>query len=128
MADDSINLEYKIEEINTKLNDQHDTIILTEIVNFCGQKDLLEYKVSVDTLREALNFYFEYKDRQKGKWIDYQILNSGFSKCSQCNAEFDWDDNCRMDKWNFCPHCGAEMEVVAKNATTTEEEETFGDI
>ena len=122
MADCNMKLEYKIEEINTILNEQHDTIILTEIVNFCGQKELLEYKVSVDTLREALNFYFEYKDRQKGEWLDYQIVDSGYSECSQCHANFDWDDNCSMYKWNFCPHCGAEMEG-AKNATTTEEAE-----
>lgn len=112
MANDSIKVEYKIKEINAKLNEQHDTIILTELVEFCGQNDLLEYRVSVETLREALNFYFEYKNRKKGEWIDYQIVNSGFSKCSQCNTEFDWDDNPRMDKWNFCPHCGADMREV----------------
>ena len=67
MANDSINLEYKIKEITTRLNEQHDTIILTELVEFCGKNDLLEHKVSVDTLREALNFYFEYQNRQKGK-------------------------------------------------------------
>lgn len=68
MADDSIKVEYKIKEITTELNEQHDTILLTEIVEFCGRNDLLEYKVSVDTLRKALNFYFKYKDRKKGKW------------------------------------------------------------
>ena len=116
MAGDSIKVEYKIKEITTELNEQHDTIILTELVEFCGQNDLLEYKVSVDTLREALNFYFEYKDRKKGKW-ERQVFGNyhGNYYCSICNEQ-------SIEAGNFCPHCGAEMEV-AKNATTTEEAE-----
>lgn len=107
MAEDSIKIEYEIKEITTKLNEQHDTILLTEIVEFCGRNDLLEYKVSVDTLREALNFYFEHKDRQKGKWIkhlDDLFPEESTMECSVCHEEQD----IRCDE-NFRPHCGADM-------------------
>lgn len=122
MADDSINLEYRIKEINTILNEQHDTILLTEIVEFCGRNDLLEHKVSVDTLKEALNFYFEYKNRLKGKWVE-DINDALCHKCSNCNEMYLFNVDLEIAQYNFCPNCGAEMEEIAKNATTTEEEE-----
>ena len=121
MADDSINLEYRIKEITTTFNEQHDTIILTEIVEFCGQNDLLEYKVSVDTLREALNFYFEYKNRQKGKWELYKSkvdcydvagVKTWANKYRCCNCGFIYTVIEDFGHYDFCPHCGADMKKV----------------
>lgn len=105
MADCNMKLEYKIKEITAKLDEQHDTILLTEIVEFCGQNDLLEYKVSVDTLKEALNFYFKHKNRPKGKRKIKYINNCYYYCCSICN-------NKSIEAGNYCPNCGADMREV----------------
>ena len=42
-------------------------------------------------------------ERKKGKWEEY--LKEGLRwKCSECGSRFDLP-------FNFCPHCGAEMEA-----------------
>lgn len=40
--------------------------------------------------------------RKKGKWIPKNSFLLRY-KCSECN--------CESEKYNFCPNCGAEMEV-----------------
>lgn len=42
-----------------------------------------------------------------GHWIVYPTLVS-FLRCSQCRNGVGWDDD---KKPNYCPHCGARMDV-----------------
>lgn len=44
-------------------------------------------------------------ERKKGKWVDYPI-SDGCLQCSVCGI-------LRFGKSNFCPNCGAEMELDA---------------
>ena len=42
----------------------------------------------------------------KGKWIEYNTVCRHY-KCDQCNADY----NNFMLKPNFCPNCGAKMDM-----------------
>lgn len=69
---------------------------------------------------EAYEAAMRRADRPKGKWIDTapedcQRYNQHDYKCSICNIHadyfvfgYEWDIGKAP---NFCPHCGAEMEV-----------------
>lgn len=72
---------------------------------------LTDYEKGINWgLDVAMEIVFNAPTAEKrGRWIDCHIVNSGFSKCDQCGAEYDWDDNC-MENWQYCPECGAKME------------------
>ena len=49
--------------------------------------------------------------RPKGKWIQEELAYGGIPyHCDQCGVEL-WDTVLGTPRWNFCPNCGAEMEV-----------------
>lgn len=46
-------------------------------------------------------------EREKGEWNFVKLLiDHGYKvkECSECKCDF-WD----LNKWNFCPNCGADM-------------------
>lgn len=45
----------------------------------------------------------------RGMWIDHQIGNWVYAKCSECGTVHDV-------KSHFCPHCGADMRKEATDA------------
>jgi hypothetical protein len=42
--------------------------------------------------------------QRTGKWINLDATEAWYYMCSECHHRTD-------DKWNFCPNCGAKMEV-----------------
>lgn len=45
--------------------------------------------------------------QRTGRWIDDELMCK--ARCSVCGEEFSWMDN-DMDRFWFCPNCGAKME------------------
>lgn len=45
------------------------------------------------------------EERKKGKWIGKPIAGYTTVRCSVCNNVFSENNG----RWNFCPHCGADM-------------------
>jgi len=113
-------IKYDIKHnINGYINDEHDKIILKEIINVCGTYDLLEYEVDVATLKEALDIYFAFKSIgnnvisknknkspiYRGKWVEDYVNKWGkLYKCSNC-------EKISINKTNYCSNCGRQMEV-----------------
>lgn len=58
-------------------------------------------------------------ERKKGKWIKHEVKgfdgrHTGrfFDECSECGKlTTEWRKVTEYHGWNFCPNCGAEMEV-----------------
>lgn len=46
--------------------------------------------------------------QRTGRWIDDELICK--ARCSVCGEEFSWMDN-DMDRFWFCPNCGARMEA-----------------
>ena len=57
------------------------------------------YKMDI----EALDMAIEALDRQKGKWIEGDML-----ECNQCHHRMIVGGGA----YNYCPNCGAKMKVV----------------
>ena len=45
-------------------------------------------------------------ERKVGEWIDDEMVCK--ARCSACDTEWSWISN-EMDRFNFCPNCGARM-------------------
>lgn len=66
---------------------------------------------STELIEKAQEFKLK---RQEGKWIygerpafeDFPFIKDGFWVCSCCHEEYE-----EISNFNFCPHCGAKMEV-----------------
>ena len=70
-----------------------------EIMDYCENEKLEE---ALDIAIKAL----EQSERKKGKWIDSRDVSW---MCSECGK---WLDVLQGDvDMNFCPNCGAKMEV-----------------
>ena len=55
--------------------------------------------------------YIVDKKRKQGRWIESEIENEKYV-CSVCGgACWYYDHEGEVEKSNFCPNCGAEMEV-----------------
>lgn len=69
---------------------------------------------TLEDIREAWNLAIEaLKEERHGEWIN-DNASFGFVdlKCSFCHSEFLDVDH--LDKWNFCPSCGARLRGEAK--------------
>lgn len=51
--------------------------------------------------------------QRTGRWIDDELMCK--ARCSVCGEEFSWMDN-DMDRFWFCPNCGARMEEQDERA------------
>lgn len=50
------------------------------------------------------------EERKTGKWVKpLLVTNTGRVRCSECSAMYDWDMQAQY--FNFCPNCGAKMEI-----------------
>ena len=93
--------------------------------------DLIDRQAAIEALDEieaevADGFGFEYEkwrkyfcdlppaqpERIKGRWISADAIFGGEPfYCSEC-GENTRDTVMGKPRWNFCPNCGAEMEVT----------------
>lgn len=60
-----------------------------------------DYSLIIDAVEQAPTA--DVREVRRGKWIR-SVFAGDFHKCSECNGV--WNR-----KFDFCPNCGAEMEV-----------------
>ena len=85
-------------------------------------KDVMNYAHVIDDLPSA------EPERKKGKWIEYPdclqyegAYSDDHIVCSNCHHVFSALDNC-TEEFDFCPHCGADMnDPLGKMKTKTVE-------
>lgn len=55
----------------------------------------------------------EEQEHKTGKWISQWFKGIQFYVCSECREEFSYDNETgvSMDSYDYCPNCGAKMEV-----------------
>ena len=88
-----------MEMIDTRIYD--DFFLLAKIFEYA--------KLNQD---EKERLYKHFERQKKGKWISHTLQNGEKSinkdVCSECGERFYQiaETGC---KWNFCPHCGADM-------------------
>lgn len=75
------------------------------------------FEMAIEALKKQ-----EADKSRKGKWIKMSDADGDYYVCSECGEELPrytkkpltWDDlfppKCSIDKTNFCPNCGCEME------------------
>ena len=53
------------------------------------------------------------QERKTGMWISQWFKGIQFHVCSECRKEFSYDNETgvSMDIYDYCPNCGAKMEV-----------------
>lgn len=85
---------------NTVLNN------ITALISICRQKEFYDKEFD-ETLREA---YKAIETQKVGYWVN---VDATHSQCSQCHSIFEitshkgeFEGEC-----NYCPNCGAKMEV-----------------
>lgn len=54
-------------------------------------------------------------ERKTGKWHPRIYSHIEMMVCSECNSEFSYDAETGVRDYNYCPHCGARMEVEHEN-------------
>lgn len=84
-----------------------------EEAKYILEHTVLSWSVSGSDASEAIQMAIEALGRKKGKWVDEQ--------CSICGCDIpayiiDWKWQKDMEA-NFCPNCGAEMEIGEENAS-----------
>lgn len=66
---------------------------------FSGDEEATRY--------HALSWAIQALNERTGRWIDDELMCK--ARCSVCGEEFSWMDN-DMDRFLYCPNCGAKME------------------
>lgn len=98
-----------------KLGERRDTAIIWELnCNDEETKDRAQEAILIfnECILELINApTADVRENVRGEWEEYRDWKHGSFKhrCSECG----YHDNERDDlgTYNFCPHCGAEMEV-----------------
>lgn len=93
-----------VEEIAMQAKENQEEFIFETIHPYC--ENILQMKIN----KEELNRIILRGVRPKGKWIDIRVIKAFHYdgeprvRCSCCGNEEEWSSN-------YCPNCGAEMEV-----------------
>lgn len=64
-----------------------------------------EFDSPINHVMQGIKNGTPYKERRKGKWIDYQ--DEGFVECPFCESTTTCEDN--KDELHYCFSCGAEL-------------------
>lgn len=71
-------------------------------------REIQELRRQVESIREAV------KQRPHGQWELHEDdcwSGGGFTKCSACGYGFAWGAFFEAEEWEFCPICGASMDL-----------------
>ena len=88
----------EIDKFNDSVNRATVLALINDVKNADGFKDYSQYEYLFD---QVDNIPSVTPTRQKGKWIDKEKIM--FPICSKCGLT-------SVEKYSFCPNCGAEME------------------
>lgn len=88
-----------------------------------GEETSVEWRIWSAILTERTAFKHDVYDapsaQRTGRWIKHEVkLFNGrhtgryFDECSECGKlTTEWRKVTEYHRWNFCPNCGAKMEV-----------------
>jgi len=66
------------------------------------------YYSLADIMQSALGLLKEQKPQKKGYWINPTSLDC---YCSECGEQPEHESGSSVPLYDYCPYCGAEMEV-----------------
>ena len=76
---------------------------------------LLEKEDWADTVYGVMNLPSTRQERKKGKWVKMTGMMPpeyfGHYECSECGWHLSHHDKTKENELEFCPNCGAKMEV-----------------
>ena len=81
--------------------------------------DTLDTKDFVFEVDDALNMGFKHEycmwtaTQKRGRWIEYEtegLEGGGITFCSCCGTGCTWGAFREVNRFNYCPNCGARME------------------
>lgn len=66
-------------------------------------------------IREAIEQLPSAQPERKGQWIECDhekwVIGVHALRCSECNGGYHLNNEMTIYYWNYCPNCGAKMEV-----------------
>lgn len=89
----------RLDEIVQDLNEHYEVLPITRY----------EYKRISGVLREFP--VADVRENVHGKWLMSNVSKLRPYMCSRCESLYDVDTVMGRIVWNYCPNCGAKMEV-----------------
>lgn len=89
-----------------KIVERYGTTSGTSLGRHSGIADIIYYQIEKLPTIEA-------EPVRRGRWISYgrDTAYNRFYRCSVCDKEIVWYDECDEQLYGYCPNCGAKMEA-----------------